>query len=208
MSSCYSLKTWRVIAYGEGVGRWQPDARARLERAAISLFTEQGFAATTVPQITARAGLTTRTFFRYFADKREVFFAGDEIPALARRLIAEAPITDSPMTVVVDGLRRVAEARFEGRRAEFRLRSAIIDSDDSLRERDLRKRAVLVEAVRSGFADRGVDAVTAAVVADLAVTTLSIALEQWLATDDDRPLVEHIYAVLETVRSIQGSLSR
>jgi AcrR family transcriptional regulator len=68
------------------VSRWQPDARQRLERAAIDLFAEQGFAATTVPQITARAGLTTRTFFRHFADKREVLFGGAEIPALATRL--------------------------------------------------------------------------------------------------------------------------
>jgi len=68
------------------MSRWQPDARGRLERAAVELFTEQGFAATTVPQIAARAGLTTRTFFRHFADKREVLFAGDEeLPALVAR---------------------------------------------------------------------------------------------------------------------------
>src|ERR1700710_310590 len=81
----------RVIAYDRSMGRWSPDARGRLERAAVELFVEQGFAATTVPQITARAGLTTRTFFRYFADKREVFFAGDEIPDLARRYLTAAP---------------------------------------------------------------------------------------------------------------------
>ena len=73
--------------------RWAPDARRRLERAAFELFGEQGYAATTVPQITARAGLTTRTFFRYFADKREVIFGGDEIPDAAARLISEAPAT-------------------------------------------------------------------------------------------------------------------
>ena len=72
--------TRHVIAYPRRVARWSPDARGRLERAAFELFAEQGFAATTVPEITARAGLTTRTFFRHFADKREVFYAGDEIP--------------------------------------------------------------------------------------------------------------------------------
>jgi AcrR family transcriptional regulator len=94
------------------VGRWQPDARERLERAAIELFAQQGFAATTVPQITARAGLTTRTFFRHFADKREVLFGGDEIPALATRLMAEAPPSLDPMTLIVGGLKTVAETRF------------------------------------------------------------------------------------------------
>ena len=65
------------------MSRWEPDAAARLHAAAVDLFLEQGFAATTVPQITDRAGLTTRSFFRYYVDKREVLFAGeDELPAV------------------------------------------------------------------------------------------------------------------------------
>jgi len=80
------------------MGRWQPGARERLERAALELFLEQGFAETTVLRITARAGLTTRTFFRHFVDKREVLFAGEEeMPALVERLMAEAPATLGPM---------------------------------------------------------------------------------------------------------------
>jgi AcrR family transcriptional regulator len=67
--------------------RWTPDAALRLEAAALDLVEEQGYAATTVPQITARAELTTRTFFRHFADKRDVFFLRDrEFP----RVIAAA----------------------------------------------------------------------------------------------------------------------
>src|ERR1700753_1878656 len=112
------------------MGRWRPDARERLEQAAIELFVEQGFAATTVPEITARAGLTTRTFFRHFADKREVLFAGDEIPALATRLIAEAPAGLAPRAVILAGLRTVAAARFEGRRPELRVRFGIVASDE------------------------------------------------------------------------------
>ena len=87
--------------------RWAPDARGRLERAAFELFTEQGYPATTVPQITARAGLTTRTFFRHFADKREVIFGGDEIPEQASRLIRAAP----PGLVPVDVVRLVLQDR-------------------------------------------------------------------------------------------------
>ncbi len=98
------------------MGRWQPNARGRLERAAVELFAEQGFAATTVPQIAARAGLTTRTFFRHFADKREVLFAGDEeLPALVARLVADAPAALGPMLVIAHGLETIAATTFEGR---------------------------------------------------------------------------------------------
>src|ERR1700684_1135332 len=133
------------------MSRWQPDARQRLEQAAIELFSAQGFAATTVPQIAARAGLTTRTFFRHFADKREVLYGGDEIPHLAPRLITHAPASLDPATLLIGGLRTVAEIRFEGRREEIRVRRAIIRSDEGLRERDLRKRAELGGGMRAGF---------------------------------------------------------
>src|SRR6201994_1075114 len=158
----YPMMTSRVITYTGPVSRWRPDARQRLERAAVELFAEQGFAATTVPEITARAGLTTRTFSRHFADKREVLFGGPEIPALASAMIADAPASLDPVTVIFGGLQTVAETRFEGRREDLRGRRAIIRSDDSLRERDRRKRGDLSEAIRVGFAGRGVPATTAA----------------------------------------------
>ena len=181
--------TRRVITYTGAVSRWQPDARERLERAALELFAEQGFAATTVPEITARAGLTTRTFFRYFADKREVIFGGAEIPDLATRLIADAPPSLDPVTLVFGGLQTVAETRFEGRRTELRQRRAIIRSDEGLRERDLRKRADLGEAIRAGFVSRGVAAVTAALLAEITMTVLFVALDEWIDRDDDRHAV-------------------
>jgi AcrR family transcriptional regulator len=185
------------------VGRWQPDARERLERAAIELFAQQGFAATTVPQITARAGLTTRTFFRHFADKREVLFGGDEIPALAARLMAEAPPTLDPMTLIVDGLKTVAETRFEGRREEIRERRDIIRSDPGLRERDLRKRAALAEAIRAGFIDRGLGTAAAALLAEVTVTVLYVALDEWLDSGADRTLFE---IITETFGLLQAAL--
>src|ERR1700712_4583059 len=130
--------------------RWAPDARGRLGQAAVELFTEQGFAATTVPQIAERAGLTTRTFFRHFADKREVLFAGDEIPETAAELMRDAPAGLDPLALARDRLRIVAATTFEGRRSEVRQVRAIIVSDGALRERDLRKRAALATAVRRG----------------------------------------------------------
>jgi len=186
------------------VSRWRPDARERLERAAVELFAVQGFAATTVPQITARAGLTTRTFFRHFADKREVLFGGDEVPQFAAGLIADAPASLDPLTLIVSGLQTVAETRFAGQRDDFRRRRAIIRSDEGLRERELRKRAALAEVIKDGLAGRGVDGRTAALLAETCVTVLNVALDEWLdSADDDRTLFD---IMLDTLASLRGAL--
>lgn len=187
------------------MSRWQPDTRARLERAAIDLFSEQGFAATTVPEITARAGLTTRTFFRHFADKREVLFGGPEIPALAAGMIADAPASLDPVTVIFGGLQTVAENRFEGRREDLRERRAIVRSDGGLRERDLRKRADLSEAIRTGFTARGVPATTATLLGEVTVTLLYLALDEWLDTSDDRTLFEVIFEKLGALQTTMAA---
>jgi AcrR family transcriptional regulator len=197
--------TRRAITYNESVSRWRPDARQRLEQAALELFAQQGFAATTVPEITARAGLTTRTFFRHFADKREVLFAGDEVPAFAARLIAEAPASVDPVTLIVEGLKVVAETRFEGQREELRLRREIVRSDESLRERELHKRAAVCEAIRTGFIGRGVEATAAALLAELSATLLSVTLDQWLDQDGDRTLYEMVLETLATFQTVLAS---
>ncbi|SNY34958.1 DNA-binding transcriptional regulator, AcrR family [Paractinoplanes atraurantiacus] len=182
------------------MSRWRPGARERLEEAAIELFVEQGFAATTVPQITARAGLTTRTFFRHFADKREVLFGGDEIPGMATRMIEQAPAGDDPMTVILDGLRAVTAARFEGRRDELRVRREIVRSDPGLRERDLRKRDSLRLAISAGFQARGIDPLRAALLAETAVMLLFVSFDEWLDQPGDRTLITIIEDALTALR--------
>jgi AcrR family transcriptional regulator len=182
------------------VTRWQPGARERLHSAALELFTEQGFAATTVPEISVRAGLTTRTFFRHFADKREVLFAGDEMATYAAHLMAEAPPSQDPLTLIVEGLRIVAETRFEGRRAQVRQWRAIVESDEGLRERDLRKRWALSEVIREGFLERGLEPTVAAVLADTGVTLLHVSIDSWLAQDGETTLYETILATLDTLQ--------
>ena len=186
------------------MSRWRPDPRQRLEQAAIELFTEQGFAATTVPEITARAGLTTRTFFRHFADKREVLFGGDEIPEFAAQLMADAPAHLDPATLIIGGLKTVAETRFEGRRKDLRERRDIIRSDEGLLERDLRKRAALCQAIRDGFISRGVETTTAALLAETSVILLQVSLEEWLDQDGDRALFD---VILDTVTSLQTAVA-
>jgi AcrR family transcriptional regulator len=191
------------------VTRWAPDARGRLQRAAVELFGEQGFAATTVPQIAARAGLTTRTFFRHFADKREVLFSGDEIPEYGAELMRSAPADLDPLSLIAQQLRIVAESTFEGSRAEVRQVRAIIESDEALRERDLKKRGALAAAVRAGFLARGEDPVTAAIAADLTVSALHIALERWLDDPADdataKPLADVIDDVLAASAAFLGT---
>ncbi|WP_144714859.1 TetR/AcrR family transcriptional regulator [Curtobacterium pusillum] len=182
--------------------RWSPDARERLERAAFELFAEQGYQATTVPQITARAGLTTRTFFRHFADKREVIFAGDEIPDVARAALAAAPPDLDPLDIVVHGLHRVADERFEGRHDQVRAVRRLILSEPSLRERDARKRADLTDAVRQGFVDRGLDASDAAAVAETAVVLFHLALESWLDGPADRRMADVVDEQLGRLRAV------
>ncbi len=185
------------------MSRWQPNARGRLERAALDLFTEQGFAETTVPQITARAGLTTRTFFRHFADKREVLFAvEEELPALVARLMADAPASLGPMRVIAYGLETVAATRFEGQHEYLRTRRAVVQSDEGLRERELRKLATLSEAISQGFRNRGVDELTSTLAAQIAVTAFSVAISRWLDQDGDQPLSELVHDTLHALQSV------
>ena len=185
------------------MSRWEPNARERLERAALDLFVEVGFTEATVPQITARAGLTTRTFFRHFADKREVLFAAEqELPALVARLMSEAPESLTPMMLVERGLLIVAATRFEGNLDYLRTRRAVIQADEGLRERELRKSSVLADAIRREFTYRGADELTAALTAQVAVTVLGVSVDRWLDHGGTQPLTEFVHETLGALRSV------
>ena len=110
------------------MSRWRPDAQGRLIGAAIELFGEQGYEATTVAEIAQRAGLTKRTFFRYFSDKREVLFSGShELQRLWLEGVAAAPADATPLAVVAAGLDPVAKM-FTERHDFARIRAGIIES--------------------------------------------------------------------------------
>lgn len=188
------------------MSRWQPGARGRLEGAAVELFLEQGFAETTVAQIADRAGLTTRTFFRHFVDKREVLFAGEEdLPGLVAGFLAGAPATAGPMEVVVHGLRAVMTPSFERRLDYLRARRAVIDADEGLRERELRKLAGLSDAIGHGLRLRGADELTAALAARLAVTAFNVAVSRWLDRNGEPDLATVVGETLDALRSIAGA---
>ena len=186
------------------MGRWAPDTRERLRVAALELFEERGFGATTVPDIVERAGVTRRTFFRHFSDKREVFFGDDEIPALAAAMLAAAPAGVPPFTIAWTGLQTLAAERFEPRREQMIASRRIIESEPALRERDLQKQADLREAIHDGCRARGVDPLTARVVAGTVVDLLQTALECWWADEERMPLTHHLDAVRRRMSDVLG----
>src|SRR4051795_7955411 len=95
------------------MARWEPDARGRLRQAALELYGEHGFDQTTVAQIAERAGLTERTFYRHFADKREVVFSGEVHGVLVTGL-TDAPPSASPAEAVAAGPRAAPSPRGGG----------------------------------------------------------------------------------------------
>ncbi|PRY67124.1 TetR family transcriptional regulator [Glaciihabitans tibetensis] len=158
----------------------------RLERAALELFAEQGYADTTVPQITERAGLTTRTFFRHFADKPEVlFFREREFPTVVTAVLADAPASLHPWALVMFGLEAVTASRFDQWRGDLLVRRLILRDDVRLRERELLKSAVLADAIESALLDHNVDPATAALLAPMAVVLFNSALSDWLDANVD-----------------------
>ena len=164
------------------------------------MFAEHGFDQVTVPEITARAGLTTRTFFRHFADKREVLFAdADQMPVMAARLVLDAPPGLGPLEVVEYGLPSLASGAFEGRLEQIKQRKAVIDGHAGLRERELRKMEQLVEAIAQAFRTRGIDDTTAAVVAETAVGLVKVSLGRWIDANGQTPLREIMAESLEVL---------
>src|ERR1700733_15389891 len=140
------------------MARWEPDARGRLEKAAMELFQERGYVSTTVEDIAARAGLTERTFFRYFADKREVLFSGSkELEKGIVDRIESAPQEASPLDVVAAAF-EAAGAEIQDRRdlRFVRARYALVTGHAEIQERELIKLASLAGAATKALRARGV----------------------------------------------------
>jgi AcrR family transcriptional regulator len=170
-----------VITYHRAMGRWEPDARGRLAKAAMALYAEQGFEQTTVAQIAARAGLTERTFFRHFADKREVLFYGMEmLRDLLVRAVADAPASATPMDAVSAAF-QAAGAMLQENPERVRLRDAIVSANAELRERELIKLAALASAVAGALRDRGVPEPAASLAAETGVAVFKVAFARWVS---------------------------
>jgi AcrR family transcriptional regulator len=172
------------------MSRWEPNARGRLEQAAAELFADRGYDQTTVADIAERAGLTERTFFRHFSDKREVLFSGQEqFQDTFVRAVAAAPATATPVEAVAAGLYAAGDL-LQGRAELAPQRQTIIDAHPDLQERELIKMARLGTAAAAALRERGVAEPAATLTADTGVAVLRIAFTRWLAEGVTRPLPE------------------
>ncbi|MBB5778698.1 MULTISPECIES: TetR/AcrR family transcriptional regulator [Nonomuraea] len=191
------------------MARWQPETTQRLIVAAVDLFTEQGYDATTVAQIAERAGVTKSTFFRHFSDKRELLVAGQEtLSRLLAEGIAEAPADASPLQAVAAGLERASSAMGPANRELGpRLRAAIAASTE-LQERDALKSVGLAAAMTAALVARGVPDPTAHLAAELGVLAFKRGYAQWSESDrdDTRGLAYHALSALRDLRTATASL--
>jgi AcrR family transcriptional regulator len=183
--------------------RWGSGARERLQQAALGLFEQRGFDGVTVTEIAAAAGLTERTFFRYFTDKREVLFSGQE-QFQQTFLAGLAGAAGDPMTTVRAALDGAAAFFPDERRAWARARQRVIDTHPALQERELLKLSSLATAMTRALTDRGTDPVPAALAAESAVTVFRTAFTAWTADGEDRSFGDVQQSVLAELHALVG----
>ena len=184
------------------MARWEAGASGRLTAAAMRLYVERGYEQTTVAEIAGAAGLTARTFFRYFADKREVLFAGSEL--LQQRMVEAleaAPPAAPPMQAVAGTLDAAAEL-LGGNREHSRLRQSVIAANPELQERELIKMARLAGALADGLRGRGVPEPDASLAAEAGIVAFRIAFETWVGAAEDAGLGRVMRESLDRLRTI------
>ena len=176
----------RCHDYTGGMGRWEPNARGRLEKAAQELYTERGFEQTTAAEIAERAGLTKRTFFRHFTDKRDVLFAdSDALRDLVVKAAAETPESLAPIAAVAAGI-QAAAAVLEEFRERARDRHVVIAATPELQERELAKFSEIAAALAEMLRGRGVPDRTASLAAEAGLAAFKVAFGSWVE-DAGRP---------------------
>ncbi|MGW4461860.1 TetR family transcriptional regulator [Micromonospora sp. NPDC004704] len=182
--------------------RWEADASGRLREAAMQLYVERGFEQTTVADIAKRAGLTARTFFRHFADKREVLFAGSA--DLQKQLVLAleaAPGSASPMQAISAALDAAATAL--GQHPEHsRKRQSVINAHAELRERELIKLASLSAALADGLRRRDVPEPDASLAAEAGIVVLRVAFERWISEPHGADLSQTMRDALDRLRTV------
>jgi AcrR family transcriptional regulator len=184
------------------MGRWEPGARGRLAQAARELYIERGFEQTTVAEIAQRAGLTERTFFRHYADKREVLFGGaGTLQELLVTTLAGTPESVSPIDAMAEVLAAAAAFLQEG--PEWaRQRQAIIAANLELQERELIKLASLAAALADGLRSRGVAEPAASLTAEAGIAVFRIAFERWVGDSQQREFTFFIKESLDELKAV------
>jgi AcrR family transcriptional regulator len=185
------------------MGRWEPDAEGRFRTAALALFQEIGYEQTTVAAIAQRAGLTARTFFRYFADKREVLFSGSELLQQAMvDALAQAPEDALAIDAVAAALKKAGDLFNEERRPFARLRSSVIASTPELHERELIKLAALSEALAQALRARGIGPLDATLMAEAGMAVFRVAFAQWIGASERRSYGEVVDESLARLKAL------
>ena len=183
------------------MARWAPDAAGRLQVAALELYAERGFDQTTVADIAARAGVTQRTFFRHFADKREVLFSGQNLlQEFLSDWIQSQISLDDPIGIVMNGL-ATAASHFPAKTTLSVKRSAIIAANGELRERELQKLASLATVISDSLRQAGIDPYKAEVTAEIGTLVFKLSYQRWIGGESES--FEHalrgVFANLESV---------
>lgn len=168
----------------------------------MELYVERGFENTTVAEIAERAGLTERTFFRHFSDKREVLFAGSAVlQDLLSRCIADAPGTAGPMEAVRAAL-EAAGAVIQDRGEWARQRQAVIAANAELRERELIKLASMASVLADALRGRGVRDPAASLTAEAGIAAFKVAFESWVQQPTKRNLPQLVGTSIDQLRTV------
>ncbi|HVC22158.1 MAG TPA: TetR/AcrR family transcriptional regulator [Candidatus Dormibacteraeota bacterium] len=188
--------------------RWEPGARERLQAAALELFATSGFEQTTAAEIAQSVGLTERTFFRLFSDKREVLFYGQDLFLQAfLDGVAGAPGGASPLEIVASALQGVAAFFPAERRSYARTRQAVIDRNSALQERERHKVAGLANTIAEALHARGVEEPAATLAAASGTTVFGIAFAQWIREGEERSLADIEAGVFRELLKVAGEVT-
>lgn len=188
--------------------RWEPHAKQRLEQAALELFDATGYERTTVADIAAHVGVTSRTYFRYYPDKREILFGGaDQLRARIASSLRDAPADLSPWAACLHAISTCEELFHAHEHEHLRRRDAIIATSEELQEREARKLASIAEVVADGLVERGSDPADAELVADLSVAAFKHAARLWM-DDPSTPYAAQLHRAATRAQTAFASPAR
>jgi AcrR family transcriptional regulator len=196
------LMSLPVITYTHDMGRWEPGASGRLRKAALELYFERGFEQTTVADIAERAGLTGRTFFRYFADKREVLFSGSE---RLQQTMVDALGNAPPHATAIEAVAAALDATigfFADNREFARQRVAVIMANADLRERELIKFATLSAALAEALRSRGIGEPDASLAGEAGIAVFRVAFGTWVGKSERRSFGKILSETLARLKSL------
>ena len=177
------------------------NARERFETAAMALFQERGYAGTTVPEIAARAGLTERTFFRYFADKPEVlFWRAGELEASMGAAIGGAPAGAPPLDVLLAAFEATG-GFFDATRTEVSTRHALVAAHPEFKARDMLKKQELTRAIHGALRARGVDEAEACIASEIGMTIWRVGMDRWSQDQEGALFFDHIHQAFDQLRT-------